>query len=222
MPNVSTELTLFGIGTSRTMRAHWMLSELGLEYESRPIQSRTGETLTDQFRRLNPRHKIPVLQHGSFVLTESCAIVQYLNDTFADRRALYVPEDAQARALLNEWCYFIMTELDATSLYVVRRHEGLSSIYGEAPAAVYSAKAYFLHNLETMAPRIANSRYLLGELLSPADILLITCLDWASVVGIALPQEAIDYRRRVAPRPAYQEALKRNFPSASKLTPWSE
>src|SRR5271163_2311902 len=122
---MSRELTLFGSGTSRTMRAHWTLLELGLEYESRPIQSRSGETLTEQFRRLNPRHKIPVLQHNSFVLTESAAIVQYLNETFANPTRLYVPHGAQARASLNEWCYFIMTELDAGSLYVVRRHEDL-------------------------------------------------------------------------------------------------
>jgi glutathione S-transferase len=205
------ELTLFGIGTSRTMRAHWALLELGLDYESRPIQSRSGETLTDQFKRLNSRHKVPVLQHNSFVLTESAAIVQYLSDAFADPAKLYMPKDAQARASLNEWCYFIMTELDAASLYVVRRHEGLASIYGEAPSAVNSAKAYFLHNLETMTPRIAKAPYLFGELLSTADILLATCLDWASASGIALPQATVEYRRRMAQRPAYQEALKRNF-----------
>jgi len=205
------ELTLFGSGTSRTMRAHWMLLELGLDYESRPIKPRSGETLTEQFRRLNPRHKIPVLQHKSFVLTESAAILQYLSDTFADRTKLYVPQDARARASLSEWCYFIMTELDAASLYVVRRHEGLASVYGEAPSAVDSAKTYFLHNLEAMAPRIAEAQYLFGELLSIADILLATCLDWASASGIALPQAAADYRRRMARRPAYQEALARNF-----------
>ena len=205
------ELTLFGTGTSRTMRAHWMLLELGIQYESRPIHSRNGETLTEQFRKLNPRHKIPVLQHKSFVLTESAAIVQYLSDTFADPTRLYVPQDALARASLNEWCYFIMTELDAASLYVVRRHEGLASIYGEAPVAVDSAKAYFLHNLETMAPRIAKGQYLFGELLGTADILLMSCLDWASASGIALPQATVDYRRRVAERPPYQEALRRNF-----------
>jgi glutathione S-transferase len=167
---MSHELTLFGIGTSRTMRAHWMLLELGLDYESQPVQSRSGETLTDQFRRLNPRHKVPVLQHGSFVLTESAAIVQYLSETFADPAKQYVPHNANARATLNEWCYFIMTELDASSLYVVRRHDGLASIYGSAPAAVESAKAYFLHNLEGMMPRIDKARYVLGELLSTADI----------------------------------------------------
>jgi glutathione S-transferase len=209
---MSHDLTLFGVGTSRTMRAHWMLLELGLDYESRPVQSRSGETLTDQFRRLNPRHKIPVLQHGSFVLTESAAIVQYLGETFADPTKLYVPQDAQARATLNEWCYFIMTELDAGSLYVVRRHRGLASIYGEALVAVDSAKTYFLHNLEAMTPRIAKAQYLLGERLSIADILLTTCLDWAVMSDILLPQEVVDYRRRVAQSPAYQEALKRNFP----------
>src|SRR5271169_3511454 len=76
------ELTLWGAGTSRTMRAHWMLLELELEYEFHPLGARTGETQTDDFKRLNPRQKIPVLRHGSFVLTESAAIIQYLSKDF--------------------------------------------------------------------------------------------------------------------------------------------
>jgi glutathione S-transferase len=204
------DLTLFGIGTSRTLRAHWMLLELGLDYETRAIRSRTGETQMADFLRLNPRHKIPVLQHKSFVLTESAAIVQYLGETFPNP-TLYLPKDSQARAALNEWCFFIMTELDAGSLYVARRHEGLPQIYGEAPTAVDSAKAYFSHNLEAMAPRIASAPYLFGDRLSAADILLMTCLDWAAVTGIALPPELSDYRRRIAERPAYRAALQRNF-----------
>jgi len=209
---VSHDLKLFGVGTSRTMRAHWMLLELGLDYESHPIQSRSGETLTDEFKRLNPRHKIPVLQHGQFVLTESAAIVQYLSDALADPGEFYAPRDARSRAELNEWCYFIMTELDAGSLYVVRRRDGLASIYGEAATAVSAAKTYFLHNLEAMVPRIDRAPYLFGEHLSGADILLTTCLDWAAVSGVALPKPAVDYRLRIARRPAYQAALKRNFP----------
>jgi len=206
------DLTLWGIGTSRTIRAHWMLLELGLDYETRAIQSRSGETLTDEFRRLNPRHKIPVLQHKSLVLTESAAIIQYLSETFANPRDLYVPYDAATRAALNEWCYFIMTELDAGSLYVVRRHEGLAQIYGQAPAAVDAGKAYFSHNLEAMAPRIARAPYLFGELLSTADILLTTCLEWAALSHVALPRELDDYRFRATQRPAFQAALKKNFP----------
>ena len=206
------DLTLWGVGTSRTMRAHWMLSELELDYEIRPIQSRTGETHTAEFKQLNPRHKIPVLQHGSFVLTESAAIVQYLSETFANPKELYLPSDAQARATLNEWCFFIMSELDGGSLYVVRRHEGLPQIYGAAPTAVESAKTYFSHNLEAMAPRIARTPYLFGDQLSVADILLMTCLEWAAFSGIALPQPLSGYRQRMAQRRAYLAALKKNFP----------
>jgi glutathione S-transferase len=195
------------------MRVHWMLLELGLAYECRPIQSRTGETHTDEFKRLNPRHKIPVLRHGSLVLTESAAITQYLSETFANSQEVYVPSDAVSRAQLNEWCYFIMSELDAGSLYVVRRHDGLKHIYGEAPLAVESAKGYFAHNLEAMAARIGGGHpYLLGDRLSIADILLVTCLDWAVSCDITLPETVSSYRQRVALRPAYQAALRKNFP----------
>ena len=209
MPN---DLTLWGVGTSRTIRAHWMLLELGLDYECHPIRSRTGETLTKEFKQLNPRHKIPVLQHKSFVLTESAAIVQYLNETFPNPDRLYIPSDAEARATLNEWCYFIISELDASSLYVTRRHEGLSQIYGEAPVAVEAAKTYFLHNLEAMAPRIAGAPYLFGDRLSTADILLASCLEWAALIGMSLPNSLSQYRERIAQRPAFQAAMKKNFP----------
>src|SRR6202162_3936524 len=206
---MSHDLTLFGVGTSRTIRAHWMLLELGLDYETIPIQSRTGETLTEDFRRLNPRHKIPVLQHRAFVLTESAAIIQYLSETFGESSELYVPRDAQARATLNEWCYFIMTELDAGSLYVVRRHEGLTHIYGDAPKAIDAGKTYFSHNLEAMAPRIARAPYLFGERLSIADILLGTCLEWAAISNVVLPPELTEYRRRLTKPHAFHAVLKR-------------
>jgi glutathione S-transferase len=48
-----------------------MLNELGVEYELRPIESRTGETQTAEFLKLNPRGKIPCLQDGDFTLSES-------------------------------------------------------------------------------------------------------------------------------------------------------
>src|SRR5208282_5762174 len=95
---MSHDLTLWGAGTARTMRAHWMLLELGLEYEFHPLHARTGETQTDEFKRLNQRHKIPVLRHGSFVLTESAAIIQYLSETFTNSKELYVAIDARSRA----------------------------------------------------------------------------------------------------------------------------
>ena len=66
-------LTLWGVGTSRTVRAHWAMAELGLAYETRAIGARTGETQTAEYTALNPRQKIPLLQDGDFCIGESAA-----------------------------------------------------------------------------------------------------------------------------------------------------
>ena len=205
-----SDLIVWGVGTSRTIRVHWMLAELGLDYETRAIGSRTGETLTPEFLRLNPRHKVPVLQHGPRIITESAAIIQYLGETFDAPEGMFVPRTSGERAQLNEWCYFIGTELDASSLYVVRKHLGLKHIYGEAPVAVESARKYFSENAESMAPRISAAPYLMGDRFSPADILLTTCLEWAAVEKISLSDALNVYRRRMTERPAFRVALQKN------------
>ena len=188
-----------------------MLLELGVDYRFHAIGPRTGETQSGEFLRLNPRHKIPVLQHGSLVLTESAAIIEYLSETFPNPQ-IYRPSNPESFAALREWCYFIISELDAGSLYMVRRHLGLKHIYGEAPVAVQAAKTYFSHNLEAMAPRIGiTSPYLFGTKLSTADILLMTCLEWALAEKLTLPESVMKYRERLAGRSAYQAALGRNF-----------
>src|ERR1700685_2631917 len=46
---MTNDLTLWGVGTSRTMRPHWMLLELGLEYEFHAIGSRNGANIQDGF-----------------------------------------------------------------------------------------------------------------------------------------------------------------------------
>jgi glutathione S-transferase len=80
MPN-APKLILWGVGTSRTIRAHWAMAELGLAYETRPIGARTGETQTAEYTQLNPRQKIPLLQDDDFCIGESAAIVAYLSRT---------------------------------------------------------------------------------------------------------------------------------------------
>jgi len=197
-------LTLWGMGTVRQLRPHWMLAELGLEYEYFPVHPRSGETRTPEFLRINPRHKVPVLRHRDLVITESAAIIEYLSEAFASPPGMHVPREPAGRAKLNEWCYFIMSELDATSLYIVRRHLGLKHIYGEAPVAVEEAKKYFCEQLGAVDDRIGAT--LLPEGFSTADILLVTCLDWAMSERIELPARAAAYREALAERPAYKAA----------------
>ena len=206
----ANDLTLWGMGTVRQLRPHWMLAEMALEYEYFPVHPRSGETLKPEFLKINPRHKVPVLRHGDMIIAESAAIIQYLSEAFEPPAGMHVPRDAAGRARLNEWCYFIMSELDATSLYLIRRHLGLKHLYGEAPRAVEEARKYFSEQLGAIAGRIGGP-FLLSEGFSVADILMITCLDWALSEKIELPAPAASYRERLAQRPAYQAACKQAY-----------
>jgi glutathione S-transferase len=206
------DLTVWGIGTPRTMRVHWMLLEFGLDYESRPIGPRTGETTSEEFLALNPRHKIPVLQHGELTLCESAAIINYIGDTFEAPEGFFVPVNDARRAKLNEWCYFVMTELDALSIYVMRKHEDLAEIYGEAPNAVRAARETFRDQTSALFKDFDDG-YLMPEGFSIADILLATCLHSALPRGVNVPVCLVDYMERINQRPAYTAAMKRNFPN---------
>ena len=139
---MSGDIILWGAISLRALRVHWALHELDLEYEYRPIQSRSGETLTVEYTGHNPKQKIPCLQDGDFTLTESPAIVNYLFNAYGAEADVFLPESAADKARADEWSYFAMMELDAHSLYLIRRHKFLPEIYGEAPVAVASAAEY--------------------------------------------------------------------------------
>jgi glutathione S-transferase len=198
---------LWGARTARTLRAHWMLHELGLEYESRPIGSRTGETATAEFTRLNPRQKIPLLQDGEITLAESAAIVTYLAQVYGQSAGLIPPPLTAQRAAYFEWCFFIMTELDAHTLYVIRKHTNLAAIYGEAPAAVRAAREGFAKQVQVADQALAQrGPFVLGAAFTGADILLATCLGWAERLEVPLTATLRDYLKGATARPAYRLA----------------
>jgi glutathione S-transferase len=213
---MSEERILWGAGTSRTIRAHWALHELGLKYERRPIQPRTGETQTAEFTALNARQKIPLLQDNGFVITESAAIVTYLSDAYGRPHNRLVPEDVRERARCLEWCFFVISELDATSLYVMRRHGDLRHIYGEAPTANEAAAAYFQKQMRTVERALDDGRrYVLGDHFSAADMLLSTCVSWAVRYGVPVAAKVIGYNAGITARQAYAHALESNKPPAA-------
>src|SRR5271156_5737473 len=185
IPEAIGKRILWGAGTSRTIRAHWALHELDLEYERRPIQPRTGETQTPEFTALSARQKIPLLQDNGFVITESAAIVTYLSDAYGLPHNRLLPQDMHERARCLEWCFFVISELDATSLYVMRRHGDLRHIYGEAPMANEAAAIYFQKQMRSVERALDDGRpHILGDHFSAADMLLSTCVTWAVRYGV--------------------------------------
>ena len=219
--SATSDLTLWGVGTSRTIRAHWAMHELGLSYKAKPIGPRTGETKTAEYTRLNPRQKIPLLQDGDFCIGESAAIVAYLSRTYSTPGRSLIPETQREFAAWLEWCFFVVAELDSTSLYVMRRHraDALGHIYGIAPEVVAQAGAYFRQQLRHVEAALADGRtFLMGDQFTSADILLTTCLDWAIAYGVGICDNAQPYLERIQKRQAYQQAVAANVPM-TPITP---
>jgi len=208
---MSKNRILWGVGTSRTIRAHWALIELKLSYKTEIIRTRTPDTETAAFKSVNPRQKIPVLQDGTLTMGESAAIVTYLAESYSTEQVSLIPDNPKARAKYFEWMSFICMELDATSLYVLRRHWSLPEIYGDSPVANKASEDYF-NRMITAADKLKNpkQKYLLETGFSGVDILMTTTLKWAIDYNQKIPNDFIEYLDHMGNRPGYIAALEAN------------
>lgn len=208
---MSKNRILWGVGTSRTIRAHWALIELNLSYKTEIIRTRTTDTETVAFKSVNPRQKIPVLQDGTLTMGESAAIVTYLAESYSTEQVNLVPDNPKARAKYFEWMSFICMELDATSLYVLRRHWSLPEIYGDSPVANKASEEYF-NRMITAADKLKNpkQKYLLETGFSGVDILMTTTLKWAIDYNQKIPTNFMEYLDHMVNRPGYIAALEAN------------
>jgi len=208
-------IEIWGAHTARTMRVVWTAEELGLDYLLHPIGPRTGETQTATYTTLNPKQKIPCLTDasvtGGLVLTESLAIARYLISAYPSK-TLKPPSAPVEFAAEDEWCTFALSELDETSLYVVRRHRDLAHIYGESQVVVKACFEYMGRQLKVVEAHLAGRAYVLDGGFSLADIMLTTCLTWAIDYGAELGVASIEYAQRMKQREAYRRAIKINYP----------
>lgn len=93
-------LTLYyGSGSPYAWRAQLALDHKALMYELKVLSFSAGDTRKPEFVALNPRHQVPVLVDGDFVLYESNAIVEYVDEAYPGRGASLFPGDTHARAI---------------------------------------------------------------------------------------------------------------------------
>ena len=91
----------YGSGSPYAWRAHLALEHKALPYELKVLSFSAGDTRKPEFLALTPRHRVPTLVDGDFVLYESNAIVEYLDDAYPGRGAPLFPGDARMRATVR-------------------------------------------------------------------------------------------------------------------------
>ncbi len=167
-----------------------MLSMLKLDYETILIDSSKGETLTEEFRKINPRGQIPVLIDDEELIWDSMAILVYLARRYGDTH--WLPADASGEAAVMQWLAVSENELlyglaRARATLLFKRPFDLATCYADAKPG-----------LEAMEKQLSQQDWLASNHPTIADI---ACYPY-----VWLADEA---EFSLQPYPAVQSWLKR-------------
>ena len=186
-------------------RVRIFAAEKGIVLETRDLSIPAREHKADAFIALNPRGQTPALQRddGS-VIAESVAICRYLEGLHPQQPLFGTGPKEQA--LVEMWCrrveMILMPPVGAVWVHThkfTERLPGRNAEWGEANRPrVLDAMRYF-------DGAMAEGEFLASESYTIADILLLTTLDFAGFVGMAMPEDLAalhQWHARVSARPS--------------------
>ncbi len=178
-------MKLYGFPPTPTLRVVRMLRELDLDFEYVVVDPTKGEHRGPELLALNPAGKVPVFVDGDFdgdfVLTESVAIVLYLAEKYP--RKGFLPADLRARAQVNRWLLFTVTELEQP-IWRIARHTHQYPIEKRLAAEIPLARQDFLDMAAVMERHLETRPALVGENVTVADFVAAYTLDMASLVDL--------------------------------------
>lgn len=91
----------YGSGSPYAWKVHLALEHKALPYERKVLSFDAGDTRKPEFLARNPRGRVPTIDDNGYVLYESNAIVEYLEDAYPGRGAPLFPGDARERGLVR-------------------------------------------------------------------------------------------------------------------------
>lgn len=116
----------YGSGSPYAWKVWLALEHKAIPYEFRLLSFDRGDTKAPAFLAVNPRGRVPTIVDDGFALWESAAIVEYLEERYAQNPLL--PKDAKARATARR----LAAEADSYLGPVVGRLAELA-LYSEKP-----------------------------------------------------------------------------------------
>lgn len=195
------------------MKLHWhpfsvfprrvriALREKGLAHDEVEVDLPAGGQHAAAFRRMNPFGQVPVLEDGDVVLSESIAILEYLEERHPAPPLL--PRDPVARAYTRQLMLWSGDYLaPAWKAWLAPR---FSPDVAPDAASVAQGRADLAAHLDVLAPRLQRTPWLAGEY-SLADVCYAPFVTTFAMIGLdALVDERPPIRawvERLAARPA--------------------
>ena len=190
------------------------LEEAGLDFEDRLIFTGSGMQNSPEYLALNRKGKVPALSVDGQVLTETPAILTYLNRQRPDARLLPGGDAmAEAQALSDlAWC-------SSTLHLEVRQNRAPQKLTHDDPAGVLAAgRAKFAKSCDYIASRVSDGRWWYGRQWSIVDTYLYWCYSTAARGGFSLEGRTAlaEHAERVRARPSFQRMLRRELAAGAR------
>ncbi|KAF3851500.1 hypothetical protein F7725_013272 [Dissostichus mawsoni] len=153
---------------SQPCRSVFLLAKaIGIPFEFKLVELSAGQQYSEEFGKINVMRKVPVMKDGSFVLTESVAILKYMlqkhSSSLADH---WYPADLQQRARVNEYLSWQHMNLRAHGSKVF-----LLKVPKEKMDAAVQDLNQSLQMLEDKF--LQNKPFIVGDKISVADLVAI-------------------------------------------------
>lgn len=175
--------------SSAAFRARIALNLKGLDYAGAVIHlvKNGGEQFAPEYRALNPQALVPVLQDGDLTLTQSLAIIEYLDEVYPEPPLL--PPTAAQRARVRSIALMIACEIHPLNNLRVLRYLVKDLKVTEAQKDEWY-RHWVVSGLEPLETRLANDpatgHCCHGDVPGLADICLVPQLANARRFNIAL------------------------------------
>jgi len=185
---------------SRATMTHWLLEELGIDYEIMPVAYDDGSMRTPEFLAINPMGKIPAITDGDTIVTETTAIAIYLADTYKSPNDLAPAIDDPRRGEYLRWIAYQSACIDPAMMQA-----GLKFETKRQQAAWGNVELV----MDVLEQRLAKANpYLFGDWFTAADVLIGGALSWATQFGMFEMRPGFkNYLAAVQARPAFQKAM---------------
>ena len=170
---MNAPLILHGYWRSGTSyRTRIALNIKGVAYEQAPVDLRTGGQRSDAFLALSPQGLVPALETPEGVLTQSSAIIEWLEERYPKPPLL--PREPGARAVVRAMAMAVACDIHPLNNLRVLKY--LKHPLGHDQAAIDTWIAHWIGAgfaaLETMIAR-HGGRFAFGDTLTLADCHLV-------------------------------------------------
>lgn len=194
-------IVLYHHPLTRAANVVWMLEEVEVPYSLRFVDAIADEQKSPELLALNPMGKLPILEDGDTVVTESAAIALYLADRYALGR-LAPRLDDPARGTYLRWVLFAPSVIEPG---LMAKHSGWEVNAGAAGWGTHE------NMLQAMSSALEKGPYLLGESFSMADVVFGGTIRYMLQFKLLEALPAFEgYAARLGERPAFQRAAAKN------------